>query len=262
MAIYVSNLDDDALRDYVQLRDVNLRRLLETERGIYLAEGEKIIRRAFKAGHKPRSFLLTERWLGSLSDIVDQTPATVFLADEASIEELTGFHVHRGALAAFERPTPMDPEHILQTSKKIFAVEDVTDHTNIGAIFRNAAALDFDAVLLAPRAADPLYRRSIKVAMGAVFSLPYARFTDWSSAVDVMREHSFTTLALSLDADAVDLATISEIDKIAVLLGSEGHGLSQHWKNQVDIRTRINMSRGIDSLNVAAASAIAAWHFR
>lgn len=260
--VAITDLDDPAVADYVRLRDVNLRKLLETERGIYIAEGEKVIRRALAAGHRPRSFLLTQRWLNHLADVVSNLETEAFVAAENLIESVTGFHVHRGALGAFERPLPLSLEQILETSSKIFVIEDVTDHANVGAIFRNAAGLGFDAIVLAPRAADPFYRRAIKVSMGAVFALPFARVADWQGLPTLLTAAGFTSIALCLDEDAVEFETIAPTGKIAVLLGSEGHGLSKNWLRGADIKAKIRMRNEIDSLNVAAASAVAAWQLR
>lgn len=176
--VRLDDLEDSRLRDYVDLRDVQLRLQLESERGLFLAEGEKVVRRAVESGHKPRSFLMSPKWLESLTDVLAQTDAPCFVVDDASIEKLTGFHVHRGALAALERPLLPSPRDVLAKASRVVVVEDLADHTNVGAIFRSVAALGFDAVLLSPRCADPLYRRAIKVSMGSVFWLPYARVDD------------------------------------------------------------------------------------
>ena len=182
--IALDDARDERLRDYTDLRDVQLRQSMEHERGIYIAEGTKVIERAVAAGHVPKSLLLAPRWLGTLSDILDSTDAPAYVLDEKAIERVTGFHVHRGALAAMHRPPARRVEDVLATARRVLVAEDLVDHTNIGAIMRNVAALGFDAVLLSPRCADPLYRRSIKVAMGAVFSLPWARIDDWYGAPD------------------------------------------------------------------------------
>lgn len=258
----VDGTQDERLRDYVSLRDVNLRKRLESERGIYLAEGEKVVRRALEAGHRAESFLMAPRWVESLADLLETTDAPCYVLDEAAIEQLTGFHVHRGALAAIERPEPLPVSAVLASAERVVVVEDVMDHTNIGAIFRSAAALGFEAVLLSPRCADPYYRRSIKVAMGAVFSLPFARFTDWGSAIDELTEHGFTSVAMTLADDAVPLDSVRPAGKVAVLLGSEGHGLSDRWSQAATVRATIPMFAGIDSLNVAAATAVACYELR
>lgn len=258
--IRVDDVRDRRLRDYTDLRDVQLRTRVETERGIYLAEGEKVIRRAWQAGHRPASFLLAPRWVETLTDVLADAAAPAYVLDEASIERLTGFHVHRGALAAFHRPEPLAVADLLADARRILVAEDLVDHTNIGAVMRNVAALGFDAVLLSPRCADPLYRRSIKVAMGAVFTLPWARIEDWYALPDTLRSAGFTSYAMTLAEDAVPLDEVTPAERTAVIVGSEGPGLSDHWQRAADHRVTIPMAAGIDSLNVAASTAVACWH--
>ncbi|RLV54712.1 RNA methyltransferase [Aeromicrobium phragmitis] len=262
--IRVDDPRDPRLRDYVDLRDVSLRKLLESERGLYIAEGEKVVRRAVTAGHRPRSFLLAPRWAETLQDVLVDSDAPCFVLDEKAIEQVTGFHVHRGALAAMERPEPRSPGSVLEQARRVVVAEDLVDHTNIGALMRNVAALGFDAVLLSPRCADPLYRRSVKVAMGAVFSLPYARIEDWYAAPELLRSHGFTSYAMTLTDDAVPLDDVHPEpgEKIALIVGSEGPGLTEHWQRAADHRVTIPMAAGIDSLNVAASTAVACWHLR
>lgn len=257
--IEVSDADDPRLADYVDLRDVSLRKHLESTHGFFLAEGEKVVRRALQAGHSPRSFLLAPRWLDSLGDVLESTNAVCYVADEDVTEQVTGFHVHRGALASLHR-TPLPPVgKVLAESARIIVLEDLTDHSNVGAVFRNAAALGFDAAVLAPRCADPLYRRAIKVSMGTVFSLPYARFDDWAGAMDLLRSHGFTSLALTPGVHSIDIASLSVPDKPALVIGAEGDGLSDRWLRGADLRVSIPMTAGIDSLNVSAATAVAAY---
>ena len=258
----IHDSDDPRLADYVRLRDTSLRRHLESTHGLFIAEGEKVIRRAVEAGYRPRSFLLAERWLPGLADVLGRWPeAPVYVVEEALAEQVTGFHVHRGALASLHREVRHTVDDLL-TSTRLVVIEDVVDHTNVGAVLRNAAALGWEGALLAPRAADPLYRRSVKVSMGAVFSLPWARLDDWAGAPDLLRRAGFTTVALTLADDAVDLAVVAERlrarpQKVAILLGTEGAGLSHRWTAGADVRAVIPMRAGIDSLNVAAASAVA-----
>ena len=253
---------DERLRDYTDLRDVQLRQSVEHERGIYIAEGAKVIERAVAAGHEPKSLLLAPRWTETLADVLDATDAPAYLLDEKTIEKVTGFHVHRGALAAMHRPQERSVAEVLRGARRVLVAEDLVDHTNIGAIMRNVAALGFDAVLLSPRCADPLYRRSIKVAMGAVFTLPWARIDDWYGLPDLLREHGFTTYAMTLADDAVPIDAVEPAERSAIIVGSEGPGLSEHWQRASDHRVIIPMAAGIDSLNVAASTAIACWHFR
>ncbi len=256
----ISDPADPRLADYRDLRDVQMRKHLESEHGLFLAEGEKVVRRAVEAGFTPRSFLMAPRWLEGLADVLGTTDAPCYVLSESLAEEVTGFHVHRGALASLERrPLPSVAE-VLDGARSVLVLEDIVDHTNIGAIMRSGAALGFDAVLLAPRCADPLYRRSIKVAMGAVFTMPWTRLPDWYDALPTLSEHGFTTVALTLADDATPVEeAVAGVDKVALVLGSEGHGLSPRWEQSADRRAIIPMREGIDSLNVAAATAVACY---
>jgi tRNA G18 (ribose-2'-O)-methylase SpoU len=263
MRLTISNASDPRLADYVSLRDAALRSHLESDQGLFIAEGAKVIRRAVDAGYRPRSFLLAERWLEGLHDVLTRWPAApVYIVTEDLAEQVTGFHVHRGALASLHREQRHSIEQLL-AQQRLVVLEDIVDHTNVGAILRNAAGLGWDGALLSPRAADPLYRRSIKVSMGAVFSLPWARLVDWRNAPHLLSAAGFLTVALSLAPDAIELselaATITSQSRIAVLLGTEGAGLSTRWSDGAAVRARIPMSAGIDSLNVAAAGAIACY---
>jgi tRNA G18 (ribose-2'-O)-methylase SpoU len=264
--VLVDEADDPRLADYVRLREVSLRKLLETERGLFIAEGERVIRRAIEAGYRPRSFMLAERWLAGLADVTGRWPEVpIYLVSEQLAETVSGFHVHRGALASMHREQRHGVADLLALHRLV-VLEDIVDHTNVGAILRNAAGLGWDGALLAPRAADPLYRRSVKVSMGAVFSLPWARLTDWAAAPDLLRRSGFTTIALTPATDAVDLEearrSMVGADRLAILLGTEGTGLSATWAEAADVRARIPMSAGIDSLNVAAAAAVACYRLR
>ncbi|WP_230208490.1 RNA methyltransferase [Microlunatus sp. Gsoil 973] len=263
--IKITGSDDGRIDDYVKLRDVNLRRHLEAERGLFIAEGERVIGRALDAGYRPRSFLLAERWLDPLADrLVDHPDVPIYLVTERLAEEITGFHVHRGALASLHRQPDRSVQDLLRLDRLV-VLEDIVDHTNVGAILRNAAGLGWQGALLSPRSADPLYRRAIKVSMGAVFSLPWARMADWGSAVGLLNDHGFTTVALALTDEAQDLDQVRDRfaaggrAKIAILLGTEGAGLSKRWIDQAQLVAKIPMRAGIDSLNVAAASAVACY---
>ncbi len=261
--LQVTDPADPRLDAYLRLRDVSLRQHLEVERGIYLAEGEKVVRRAVEAGHRPVSFLMAPRWLDGLADVLDGTDAPVFVLDEATIERVTGFHVHRGALAAIQRPAAATVDDVLQDARRVVVMEDLADHANVGAIFRSAAALGFDAVLLSPRCADPWYRRSIKTSMGAVFRVPFARVDEWYALPDVLRDHGLVSLALTLADDAVALDSVpTDLSRLAVIVGSEGHGLSERWQQGADHRVTIPMAADIDSLNAAASVAVACWQLR
>ena len=258
--VHLEDATDSRLGDYVALRDTSLRKHLESAEGLFIAEGAKIIRRALEAGYRPRSFLLAERWLGGLADLLDAHDVPVFVVSEELAERVTGFHVHRGALASLHRaePTPMAD---LLGLRRLVVAEDIVDHTNVGAIIRNAAGLGWDGVLLAPRAADPLYRRSIKVSMGTVFSLPWARVDDWATAIPTLQQAGFTVAALALTPDAVALDDLvaDSPEKLAIVVGTEGDGLSRRWVAQADMVVQIPMHAGVDSLNVAAATAVACW---
>src|SRR4051794_1850647 len=251
---------DPRLADYRDLRDVELRKHLEAEHGLFLAEGEKVVRRAVEAGFPVRSLLMAPRWLEGLADVLAATTSPCYVLSERLAEEVTGFHVHRGALASLERlPLPAVDE-VLAGARTVVVLEDVVDHTNVGAVFRSAAALGVDAVLLAPRYADPLYRRSVKVAMGAVFSVRWARLAQWYDAVAALAAEGFTTVALTPALDSVDIEeAVQGRDRLALLIGTEGHGLSDRWLTSADVRAVIPMAAGVDSLNVAAATAVACY---
>ena len=268
MATFI-DIDDPAdsrLADYVSLRDVNLRKSLEAEHGLFIAEGAKVIRRACEAGYPPRSFLLAPRWIDGLRDLFDDLDVEVYVVSEALAEQVTGFHVHRGALASMCRQTRWSAAD-LTDARRLVVCEDIVDHTNVGAIIRCAAGIGWDGVLLAPRAADPLYRRAIKTSMGTVFQLPLARLEDWSGGLDELRNHGFTVAAMALSDDSVTLDEFSadlraNPRKVALLMGTEGAGLSSHWISQADVVVRIPMAGGVDSLNVAAAAAVACYELR
>lgn len=262
--IPLDDAHDSRLRDYVALRETSLRSSLEEEEGIFIAEGEKVIRRALEAGFRPRSLMLAERWLASLEDaLADWPEVPVYVVTEDLAEDVTGFHVHRGALGSFARKSLWEVESLLAL-QRLVVCEDLVDHTNVGAILRSAAGLGWDGCLISPRCADPLYRRSIKVSMGSVFSLPWARFERHHDAGQVLKDAGFTVAALALRDDAVSLqsfaARVAESgEKVALLLGTEGHGLSDRWLADADVVCTIPMYKGIDSLNVAAACAVACY---
>ena len=255
----VTAADDEALRDYVGLTDMALRTRREPAEGMFIAEGEKVIRRALDAGYAMRSLLLEEKWLPSMSDVVERVDAPVYLADLAVLEQVTGYSVHRGALAAMARRPLPDALELAAGARRLVILEEVNNHTNIGAVLRCAAGLGVDAVLLDPRCADPLYRRSVKVSMGAVFAVPWARLTPWPSALSAVRALGFTVLALTPEPAATSLADLTPevTDRAALLLGAEGPGLSAAALAAADLRVRIPMAAGVDSLNVAAAAAVA-----
>lgn len=259
--VTVTDPRDPRLADYTGLTDTRLRRLLEPQGGLFIAEGEKVIRRAVGAGYAARSVLLEQRWLPALADLIGALDVPVLLADPTVLRAVTGYSVHRGALAAMSRKPPASPAVLLGTARRLLVLESVVDPTNVGAVFRAGAALGMDGVLLDPRCADPLYRRSVKVSMGAVFALPYARFDAWPAGLAEVRSAGLTVLALTPAPDAVPLDALDPVHtrRVAVLLGTEGPGLSRQALARADLAVRIPMAHGVDSLNVAAAAAVACW---
>jgi len=249
---------DPRLADYRALTDVELRTRFEAPHGLFIAEGELVLRRALGAGYRPRSYLVDIKRVAQIADLSD---APVYTADQDLLERLTGFHVHRGVLASFHRrPLPSATE-VLTGAARVAILEDVNNHTNVGAIFRGAAALGMEAVLLSPSCADPLYRRSVRVSMGEVFAVPYARLEPWPAALPAVRAAGFTLLALTPAPDAVRIQdlTVAQRHRPALLVGAEGTGLSAAAMAAADARVVIPMHHGVDSLNVAAASAVAFW---
>ncbi|MFF2652390.1 TrmH family RNA methyltransferase [Streptomyces sp. NPDC058045] len=251
--------DDSRLYDYTHLTDVQLRRRREPAEGLFIAEGEKVIRRALHAGYRMRSLLLTPKWAEVMADVIDAADAPVYLVDPDTAERVTGYHVHRGALASMQRTPLPEPAALLRGARRVAVFEDLVDHANTGAAFRNAAALGVDAVLLTPRCADPLYRRSVKVSMGAVFQVPWTRLESWPGDVGTLRSAGFTVAALCLSERAVPLDELAarRDERLALVFGTEGEGLAPDTLAAVDTHVRIPMDAGVDSLNVAAASAVA-----
>lgn len=260
----VRHAASDAVADYAGLTDVALRSVTEPERGLFIAESAKVIRRAIAAGCVPRSVLMEEKWLPGLEEALAPFDIPVHLADPDELEQITGYRVHRGALAAFERSPLPDPGELLATARRVVVLEDIVDHTNVGAIFRAVAALGADAVLVTPRCADPLYRRSVRVSMAAVLQVPWTRLPEWPQGAEELHAAGFEIAALALDDGAVTLGAyaIDPPERVALLMGTEGDGLSRAALANADRVVTIPMQRGIDSLNVAAASAVALWALR
>ena len=284
---FVQDAADPRLADYVRLTDVELRKSLEAGHGLFMAEGEKVIHRAVAAGYRVRSLLATERKAAALASLADECGGPAYVVPDEVAERLTGYHVHRGALAAMDRrPLPAVPEVLdrarnvvilediidhtnvgraiqhTRPASRILVLEDIVDHGNVGAIFRCAAALGVDAVILSPRCADPLYRRAVKVSMGAVFAVPYARMTDWYGGLAELRAAGFRLLALTPDQSATAIDKVAMGERVALMLGTEGDGLSSRWLHEADQPVCIPMypsamAAGVDSLNVVAAAAIA-----
>lgn len=248
----------EGMRDYTQLTDVALRSVREPAEGLFIGESSKIIRRAHAAGLSPRSFLTSPKWLFDLADIISESDVPIFIGTDAAVETLTGFHLHRGALAAMARPALAPVASLVEDARRIVIIEDIVDHTNVGAIFRSAAAFGADAVLVTPRCADPLYRRSIRVSMGTVFQVPWTRIETWPGGIAELQEVGFHVAALALDDDSVSLREFAATapERTAVVFGTEGDGLMRSTIAACDSTVMIPMSGGVDSLNVAAASAV------
>ena len=259
--IEVASAADPRLADFASLTDSALRRSAEAEHGLFIAEGDKVIRRAAAAGYPVRALLVTRERLAGLADLA-ALAAPVFVVPGPVARDLTGYQVHRGALAALDRLPLPPPARVLEGARRVVVLEDIVDHANVGAIFRCAAALGVDAVLLAPRCADPLYRRAVKVSMGAVFAVRHARLDDWYGGLAGLRAAGFRLLALTPDQSAAPIGRAALGERTALLLGTEGDGLSARWLGQADEAVCIPMApgaraAGVDSLNVAAAAAIA-----
>lgn len=281
---------DPVLRDlrfYRGLTDVRLRTSREAEWGVYLAESSKVVRRALAAGHEPVSFLMSDKWAEDLADVLRSHPQTpAYVAEDAVLEGLTGFHLHRGALAVMRRPAPVPVERVLDGARRVAILEDVVDHTNVecsktsrpkprrrriavlenlvdhanvGSAFRNAAALGVDGVLITPACADPLYRRAIKTSMGNVFNVPWTRGPKMPEMLETLKADGYTTVAFTLSDDSITLEELVQRDlpAIAMIFGTEGAGVDPRTARQVDLRVKIPMEEGVDSLNVAAATAVA-----
>lgn len=256
----ITDADDPRLADYRALTDVELRTRWEPPHGLFIAEGEQVLRRALRAGYRPRSFLLDVKRTEQLADLTDMDAPT-FAATQDMLERVTGFHVHRGVLASFHRKPLPSVAEVLDAAHRLVLLENLNSHTNLGAVFRGAAALGMDGVLLSPSCADPLYRRSVRVSMGQVFAVPYAFLDKWPEGLELVRAAGFTLLALTPSADAVPIQRLEPAQRArpALLLGAEGPGLSQAALAASDVRVVIPMRRGVDSLNVAAAAAVAFW---
>jgi tRNA G18 (ribose-2'-O)-methylase SpoU len=263
----VGDLGDPRLADYTQLTDVALRRAREPAEGLFMAESTQVIRRALAAGHRLRSVLVAPRRLPEMPDVLaaaSAQAAPVLVAEEPVLTRITGFHLHRGALAAMHRPPLAAVEEVLVGARRAVVLEDLVDHTNVGAVFRSAAALGVDAVLATPRCADPLYRRSVRVSMGTVFAVPWTRIAPWPGRLAAVRAAGFTVAALGVRAGAVPLDEVAARppERLCWVLGTEGDGLSEPVAAAADVTVAIPMSGGVDSLNAAAAAAVAFWATR
>lgn len=306
--IHVDTLDDARLDAYARLTEAQLRSKLEPERALFIAESGKVIERAFEGGMEPYSLLMEEKWLASMEPLIarmeERFPALpVFIAPHHELAQLTGFELTRGALGAFRRPALASVEEVVRDARLVAVLENITNHTNVGAIFRSAAAIGVDAVLVSPACYDPLYRRAVRVSMGTVFQVPWTRIGEEADAgaslsaaagtgtgaeasasarkrakgrpgqpsaawaregIPLLRRLGFTTAAMALSDDSVSLddERLARVDKLALVFGTEGDGLAHETIAQCDYTVRIPMKHDVDSLNVAAASAVAFWQFR
>ncbi len=260
----ITDLTDSRLNDYLNLTDVALRRVIEPAGGLYLAESAKVISRAIAAGHIPRSALMLDQWLPELSSVLDPFDVPVFVGESELLQSLTGFNLHRGAIAAFHRPELASVADLVRDARRVVVLEDIVDHTNVGAIFRSVAGLGADAVLVTPRCADPLYRRSVRVSMGTVLQVPWTRLADWPLGTEQLHDAGFHIAALALSDSAVSLDEFAATapDRVALVLGTEGDGLSAAALDGADSVVTIPMQHGVDSLNVASASAVALYALR
>lgn len=257
----VTDAGDPRLDDYRNLTDTALRRRQEPAGGLYIAESAKVIARAAAAGHVPRSVLTQERWMPGIEEILGGTDTPVYLVPDEVAESVTGYVVHRGALASMHRPALPSVGEVVRDASLVLILEDVVDHTNVGAAFRAAAGLGADAVLVSPRCADPLYRRSVRVSMGTVFQVPWTRTGEWADAAAELQAEGFELAALALADEAVplDVYAASRPERVALVLGTEGDGLSHRALEVADTIVTIPMAGGVDSLNVASAAAVALW---
>ena len=269
--IEITDFHAPELDPYARLTQNQLRNRLEPEKGIFIAESPKVIDRALDAGYKPVSLLMERKQItGPAAGILSRCgDAPVYTADREMLAELTGFELTRGVLCAFRRPAPRPVEELCKNARRVAVLEGIVDSTNIGAIFRSAAALNMDAVLVTPTCSDPLYRRAVRVSMGTIFQVPWTRIgeepSQWPDAgLRRLRSLGFRTAAMALSDDSVsidDPRLLAE-ERLAIVLGTEGDGLVARTIAACDYTVRIPMAHEVDSLNVAAASAVAFWQLR
>ena len=278
--IHLDSIDDERVAAYVNLTEIQLRNRLEPSKGLFIAESPKVIDRALAAGREPISLLVEESWIDGMSGMFDVIEKRwgdgipVYVASPEQLKRLTGYRLHRGALAAMKRWSLPSVEEVCRGARRVAVMENIVDHTNVGALMRSAAALDVDAVLVTPSCGDPLYRRAARVSMGTVFQVPWTRIGGddkhyWPfTGMRELHGLGFTTVAMALEDDSISWAELvrrlnntetesDHIDKLALIFGTEGDGLSHHTISRADLTVKIPMSHGVDSLNVAASSAVA-----
>ena len=282
--ITIDSVDDERVAAYVNLTEMQLRNRLEPAKGLYIAESPKVIDRALAAGREPISLLVEEPWIEGMADefaFIDEhwgPDVPVYVASPDQLRSLTGYRLHRGALSAMRRWPLPSVEEVCRGASRVAVMENIVDHTNVGALMRSAAALDVDAVLVTPSCGDPLYRRAARVCMGTVFQVPWTRIGDdvhywpWKGLED-LKGLGFTTVAMALADDSISMDELvrrlnneqtepDHIEKLALIFGTEGDGLSRHTIANADLTVKIPMSHNVDSLNVAASSAVAFWATR
>ena len=266
--IEITDFHAPELDPYARLTQNQLRNRLEPEKGIFIAESPKVISRALDAGYQPLSLLMERKQItGPAAEILTRCgDAPVYTADRELLAALTGFELTRGVLCAFRRPVPRSVEELCKNARRVAVLEGIVDSTNVGAIFRSAAALNMDAVLINPSCCDPLCRRAVRVSMGTVFQVPWAQIgqtpADWpEKGMEQLHALGFKTAAMALSdcSVSIDDEQLAKEPKLAIVLGTEGDGLARSTIAACDYTVKIPMSHGVDSLNVAAASAVAFW---
>lgn len=274
-AIKITDFSDSRLDVFVRLTGAQLRNKLEPQKGIFIAESPTVIEVALNSGYEPVSLLTDERLLNNcVKGIVERGERLypnipLFTADRETLAKLTGFELTRGALCAMKRKPLTHPKTLCKNARRVAVLEEVADSTNVGAIFRSAAALGIDAVLITPTCCDPLSRRALRVSMGTVLQVPWTRVCEsreeWlRDGVDILHSLGFKTAAMALSDNSVgiDDPSLASEEKLAVILGAEGDGLAKSTISKCKYTVKIPMSHGVDSLNVAAAAAIAFWQLR
>ena len=262
--IHLTSVDREELDVYLRLTEAQIRNRLEPEKGVFIAESPKVIRLALDAGFEPVSFLMEEKHIeGDAKAIHARCPdVPVYTGERALLQSLTGYALTRGVLAAMKRTPQPEPEAILKGARRVAVLDGITDAGNLGAIIRSAAALNIDAILLTPTCCDPLNRRAVRVSMGTLFQVPWARLPE--NGLALLHAFGFRTAAMALvdDSLSMDDPKLKACDRLALVLGTEGDGLSKETIAACDFAVRIPMARGVDSLNVAAAAAVAFWELR
>jgi len=268
--IEVSDISAPELSVFARLTETQLKSRLDPAKGLFIAESPKVINIALDAGYAPVSLLMGKKHiLGDGAEIIEKAGCPVYTAEDSLLEELTGYKLTRGILCAFKRPAPINFEDIISSASRIAVLENIVDATNLGAIVRSAAALNIDAVLFTPSCCDPLNRRAVRVSMGTIFQIPFAWIGDepsfWSErGIETLHSCGFKTVAMALEEHsfALDDERLKKEEKLAVILGTEGDGLAKRTIASCDYTVKIPMFHGVDSLNVAAASAVAFWELR